>query len=208
MEDLRAVVLDYGGVLCRHQRPDALERIAALAGVPGERLWPVYWAEREPYDRGTLDGPAYWARVAEVLGAGPPDPARAAALVEADTLSWTELDEGMVGWVAALGAAGVRTALLSNAPPELRDHVLERFGWAAGFDVRTFSCDLGAVKPEPGIYRACVEALGVEPGQALFVDDRQVNVEGAVAAGLQGHLFDGAAGLAGRLAGSGLPLPG
>jgi putative hydrolase of the HAD superfamily len=207
MGQLQAVVLDYGGVLCRHQRPDALTRIAELAGVPGDRLWPVYWAERPDYDRGLLDGPGFWARVAEVLGTEPPDPARAAALVEADTLSWTDLDPGMVAWVAALGRAGVRTALLSNAPPELRDHVLERFGWAAGFDVRTFSCDLGVVKPDPAIYRACVDELGVEPGAALFVDDRAPNVEGAVVAGLRGHVFTSAAGLAAALRGTGLPLP-
>ena len=39
------------------------------------------------------------------------------------------------------------------------------------FDAEVFSCSFGACKPEPEIYLACCERLGVEPAEAVFVGD-------------------------------------
>ena len=60
------------------------------------------------------------------------------------------------------------------------------------------------VKPDPAIYTLALERFGLAPGEALFVDDRNDNVTAAAANGFHGHLFDGAAGLAARLAALGL----
>lgn len=47
------------------------------------------------------------------------------------------------------------------------------------------------VKPDPAIYRLAIARFGIDPARALFIDDRQENVDGAIACGLQGHLFSG-----------------
>ena len=60
------------------------------------------------------------------------------------------------------------------------------------------------LKPDPAIYYRALDRFGLKPAQALFVDDRQINVEGAEAVGMQGHLFTGADGLRSRLAAEGL----
>jgi len=44
-------------------------------------------------------------------------------------------------------------------------------------------------KPDPPIYHACLEALGVPAPQALFIDDREVNITGAHAVGMHGIVF-------------------
>jgi FMN phosphatase YigB (HAD superfamily) len=49
------------------------------------------------------------------------------------------------------------------------------------------------VKPEPGIYTHAVEGLKVKPDQALFLDDRSDNVEGARAVGLHAQVYSCAA---------------
>ena len=94
-------MLDYGKVLSQPQPAADKARIEALAGLPGTRLWPVYWAERLDYDRGVLDGPGFWTRVAERLGRRLAGPALA-ELTSADTQSWSHLDPVMVGWAASL----------------------------------------------------------------------------------------------------------
>jgi HAD superfamily hydrolase (TIGR01509 family) len=48
------------------------------------------------------------------------------------------------------------------------------------------------VKPDPAIYRACLEALGCEPGRTLFFDDRPNNVEAARELGMEAHIFESA----------------
>jgi putative hydrolase of the HAD superfamily len=205
--DVRAVVLDYGGVLSLPQPAADLDRIERLAGVAGARLWPTYWARRDPYDRGTIGGAAFWTGVGADLGRTFA-PERLARLVEADTLSWAHPNEPMLAWASALGRAGVRIGLLSNAPPELRDLILDRFGWAAGFDQLTFSCEVGSVKPEPRIYRRCLDGLGVAPAAVLFVDDRPDNVAAARRLGMTALRFTGVTALAAELDGrSGLPVP-
>jgi FMN phosphatase YigB (HAD superfamily) len=59
------------------------------------------------------------------------------------------------------------------------------------FDVEIVSCDVGECKPEPRIYRRCLEGLGVPPALSLFVDDRIENVEAAAALGLRTMHFKG-----------------
>jgi len=67
---------------------------------------------------------------------------------------------------------------------------MEIRGWgdspAAGcFDATIFSCEVGYVKPEPQIYRICLERLGVSAGEAVFVGDGGSNeLPGARAVGL------------------------
>lgn len=39
------------------------------------------------------------------------------------------------------------------------------------FDAEVFSCSFGACKPDPAIYLACCELLGVDPSEAVFVGD-------------------------------------
>jgi putative hydrolase of the HAD superfamily len=69
-----------------------------------------------------------------------------------------------------LRARGYQLGLISNADP------MEVAAWAdsplsGAFDAEVFSCTAGCVKPEPAIYRQCLDALGLEPHQCLFVGD-------------------------------------
>jgi putative hydrolase of the HAD superfamily len=68
------------------------------------------------------------------------------------------------------------------------------------------SAQFGTQKPEPEVFRRALALLGFEPGEALFTDDRAENVDGAIAAGLIGHVHAGPEALRARLAGLGLPI--
>ncbi len=45
------------------------------------------------------------------------------------------------------------------------------------------------VKPGAAIYELAIKRFGIDPARALFIDDRQDNVEGAITCGLHAHLF-------------------
>jgi 2-haloacid dehalogenase len=55
------------------------------------------------------------------------------------------------------------------------------------------------LKPDPAIYFLALDRFGLRPQQALFIDDRQINVAGAEAVGMHGHLFTSAEDLRARL---------
>ena len=55
------------------------------------------------------------------------------------------------------------------------------------------------MKPDPALYYRALDRFGLKPAEALFVDDRKINVEGAEAVGMKAHLFTDAEDLRRRL---------
>lgn len=66
------------------------------------------------------------------------------------------------------------------------------------------SGEVKLLKPDPAIYWLALDRFGLRPSQALFVDDRRINVDGAEAIGMRAHLFTDADGLRARLVSEGL----
>ena len=62
------------------------------------------------------------------------------------------------------------------------------------------SCYTGVRKPSKEAYLGAAAALGVEPADCFFVDDRADNVAAAEAVGMKGHVFRDAATLRAALA--------
>ena len=62
----------------------------------------------------------------------------------------------------------------------------------------------GLLKPDAAIYYLALDRFRLRPDEALFVDDRQINVTGAELVGMKAHLFTGAADLRARLVAEGL----
>lgn len=84
-----------------------------------------------------------------------------------------------------------KLAVCSNSPPGLQqwlaDWEIDQF-----FDVVFCSGEEGIVKPDPAAYLTTVNRLGVEPSEAVFVDDALENVEAASEQGLKAiHFTDG-----------------
>jgi HAD superfamily hydrolase (TIGR01509 family) len=57
------------------------------------------------------------------------------------------------------------------------------------FEASVFSCAEGMLKPEKEIYELTLKRLGVQPRQALFIDDKQLNTDAADKIGLNTILF-------------------
>jgi FMN phosphatase YigB (HAD superfamily) len=54
--------------------------------------------------------------------------------------------------------------------------------------LRALSFEVGAAKPEPALFRAALARAGVQPGDALYADDRPALVEAARAMGIDGFV--------------------
>jgi putative hydrolase of the HAD superfamily len=185
---IRAVILDFGEVLCHVPSTESIERLAFLFQMDPRTFLPIYLQTRVPYDRGDLLPSEYWQKFAE----------QARVKITADAIEqarrldlelWSHINDAMILWVQRLHAAGFKTAILSNMPTDMATHVRNNFAWISYFDHHIFSGEVRSVKPEPEIYQHCIDALGVQPSEALFIDDRDVNLEQARAAGIHGIRF-------------------
>ncbi|MCU1525677.1 MAG: hypothetical protein JWO18_2571 [Microbacteriaceae bacterium] len=187
----RVVVFDYGEVISRspseRDRADLLE----VAGVAPEVFWNPYWAHRDGLDQGTTSVRDYWKRVAADLGIEWPE-STIHELWVADFTGWLSVEPGTFDVLADLHAGGTRIALLSNAGFDFASPF--RYSPMARFFERMFlSAELSKLKPNADIYLEVASELGITPARMVFIDNKQVNVDGAEALGITGHLFVGPA---------------
>ena len=87
----------------------------------------------------------------------------------------------MLDAVRAARAGGVKTGLISNS---WGLGIYDRLASTDLFDATVISGEVGLHKPQPEIYLLACERLGVEPAEAVFVDDLRENCAGAEAVGM------------------------
>ena len=186
--EYEAVILDYGAVLCHPPFPHEIARMARALGVAPERFPQLYAHGRDAYDRGDLTTKQYWRGVARKAGIElAPDVAD--ALAEWDKEMWSRANKEMTDWLASLRGAGYKTALLSNMQFDMIAHVRAKFPWLRDFDHQIFSSEVRLVKPDPALYLRCLEKLGTQASETIFIDDREENVAGARAVGMTAFRF-------------------
>lgn len=81
-------------------------------------------------------------------------------------------------------ARGYRTALISDCSEET-PLLWGQTPFAPLIDVTVFSCEVGMLKPAPGIYSIACQRLGVEPASCVYTGDRDEELVGARDAGMR-----------------------
>ncbi len=184
---LRAVIFDYGRVLSLPPADSDWANLANATGLTVDELYQRYWKYRDEYDRKEVSAADYWARVAERELAEN----ELTELVAMDDSQWTKINPDMLHLARQLKEAGVKIAILSNMQSDMLKLMRAIFDWLPEFDVQIYSCEFGMVKPSREVYLECTKRLGIEPSQALFLDDKEKNIAGAEAVGMHTVHFHG-----------------
>ena len=202
MTPIRAVLFDWGDTL--FSSPDAAQVIVEAAGERGAWI-------------GDDEARALWAEI-WAAGKTPEELAKGRDLsLELHRSAWISLFEradriapGLAPvlyervmsqdrWVPyadteptlrALRALRVKIGVVSNVPRDLAP-IFEAKGLRQLVDAFTHSYEVGAEKPDPRIFLAACEKLGVRPGETLMVGDHAIADGGAVQAGLRFLHLDG-----------------
>jgi 2-haloacid dehalogenase len=107
--------------------------------------------------------------------------------------------------VAELDQAGVPLFAITNFSADFWGPFVERErAFFSRFRDIVVSGEEKMMKPDPAIYYLALDRFGVAARDALFIDDRQINVDGALAVGMRAHLFTTAENLRARLVDEGL----
>jgi putative hydrolase of the HAD superfamily len=185
LSSLKAVIFDYGDVLCLPPTGAEIEASARILSISSD-LYRVLWSRnRDLYDRGDMSPEAYWSKFAEdasrVLGT-----AQLQELNQRDVAMWSRPNSLMLAWLQDLRAASVKTAILSNMHATMIKHARQNFRWLDWLDWQTLSAEVRSIKPEPAIYEHCLQGLGVAATESLLIDDRDVNLVAARSMGIHG----------------------
>jgi HAD superfamily hydrolase (TIGR01509 family) len=102
---------------------------------------------------------------------------------------WCSVAHGLHGALQRLRSAGLLLGVVSNSDGWVEE-ALEAAGLRPYFDVVIDSGRVGVEKPDPRIFYAALDALGVTASEALYVGDLyEVDVVGAKAAGIEAILM-------------------
>ncbi len=182
---IKAILFDIGGVLLRTEdrKPrQQLEQRLGLAAGEAERL--VFNSEMgQMAQNGAITDGELWAWLGDHLdldGDG---------LAAFKSAFWggDVLDERLVDMIRML-KLGYKTAVISNATDDLLPN-LTRHRFADAFDLIVGSAGEKVMKPNAAIYERTLERLGVQPHEALFVDDFAHNIAAAETLGMHGVHF-------------------
>src|ERR1022692_1273767 len=115
----------------------------------------------------------------------------------ADAALWVEPVPGSREGLQALADTGVRLGIVSNADgmmgPRLAQLELCQVGPGIGVDIECVvdSGNVGVMKPDPRIFQAAIDLLGLDPDQVWYVGDMPaIDVVGARRAGIRPFLMD------------------
>jgi putative hydrolase of the HAD superfamily len=98
-------------------------------------------------------------------------------------------NEEMIGLMRELKASGLKMAMLTNNVREWEPLWRSMLPVDEIFEEIVDSAFVGCRKPEGRIYRLTLERIGMPAEACLFVDDLQVNCEGAEKAGMKAVHF-------------------
>ena len=179
----RAVLFDLGGVVLGSP-------LHAIAGYERERGIPAGFVNRVVVSSGPSGA---WSRLErgelsmeEFHTAFDAECASAGRLIDARALmelvhTASEPRPMMLEAIRRIRARGLSTGAITN------NWVSEAEGTRQlrpNFDAFVESCVTGVRKPDPRIYRIACEGLGIDPPQAVFLDDIGANLKPARALGM------------------------
>jgi putative hydrolase of the HAD superfamily len=200
--NIRAIILDFGGVVAEEGFQQGLYAIADRFGQDRNSFFKL--ATEAVYNTGYVTGTGseidYWQAVREQAGIQSED-----GELRREILSRFIPRKWMLGAIDSIQKQGIITAILSDQSNWL-DRLNEQYHFFQYFDAVFNSYHLGKTKRDPSIFDDTLQALQVKAGEALFVDDNPGHIERAQAKGLQTHLYIDQESFLSCLAGLGIKL--
>jgi epoxide hydrolase-like predicted phosphatase len=182
---IKAIFFDLGGVIVRTEFQAPRQQLADRLGMDYDDLNKVVF-DSETSIRATIgeiSPEEHWTAVVKRLRR----PASELATIRDEFFAGDIVDRTLLDYIRSLRGK-YKTGLISNAWGDLRDFIVrEKFDDA--FDKLIISAEVGAAKPEAKIFQIALEQFGVNPKEAVFVDDFKINIEGCEKVGIKGILF-------------------
>ena len=189
---IRFIYFDLGNVLLNFDHRRAASQMAAVAGLPVEQVWNLIFESDLllRVESGQITDQQFY----EIFCEETQTRADFAKLQQAGSDIFG-LNREMVPLLQHLHSAGHPSGILSNTSKSHWDFVCQgQYAILPGtFRHAVLSFEVGAAKPDQKIYEIAIERAGVAAEEIFFTDDREENVAGARAAGIDAVQFHSAA---------------
>lgn len=179
---ISAVCFDLGKVLLHFDWDLMLNRVVQKSTLPREEIMRRLRdaPQVKAYEIGAVTSAKFFAHFKKLIAYQ----GTAKELRKAFSEIFTPMPEHIA--LAAMLARHYPLAIISNTNEAHISHAESTYTFFSLFPTRIYSHQVKAMKPDPAIYQAALAAMGgIDPLEALFIDDLEANVLGAVQLGWQ-----------------------
>jgi len=185
---IKAIYFDLGGVIVRTEDKTPRTQLAAEFGLTYEEIDKIvfgggFYGTAARSSTGAVTEEAHWVNVTRRLGL----PLSERPRLQEQFFAGDKIDWEIVAFLRAARQTH-KVGLISNAWDGLRPWMRQQ-KFDDAFDYLTISAEVRLAKPLPGIYHHALAALGVQPDEAVFVDDFSENIEACRKLGMKGVFF-------------------
>ena len=182
---IKALIWDLEGVLMVTGEKDLPSTVAMKLGAPYEKVREIFYSDiNDKVDLGEITQDEFNQHVLDTLQL----PGEKKVVLEKIVYEDFFIDDQLLKTIAELRGR-YKMGLLSNFSDELRQRIDNEWDLGSAFDEIIISCEVGLVKPDPEIFNLMLDRLGVRADEAVFIDDRIKNIEGAKKIGLHAVFF-------------------
>lgn len=182
--NIKAIVFDWGGVLMEEPTERMLAYFAKKLEVDLDILRKTIKRHFDIMQSNDRSEKRVWEIVCRELGCEIPE--QKSLWLEA--LERTYLPYSQMRELAKSLRRKYKTGLLSNTE-DAGVKVIKKLGYEEDFDETVYSCEVGLIKPDEKIYQIMLKKLRVKAEEAVFIDDKEINIEGAKKVGMKGLVF-------------------
>ena len=198
---IRAIIFDLGNVLIKVNFEKMLiNQVKEKIGSTSQEIMEAAYKDElfKDFCSGKIDTQAFYRKLIDRLNLS----INYSKFQE----KWCDIFEPMDGMDNLINQLknDFKIGLLSDTDPLHWRHVLSKFQFLQSIENPTLSYETGCMKPHPSIYRIATKNVNYPADSCLFIDDRAVNVEGAIKAGMKAIQFKGVNSLKAQLVDMGL----
>jgi len=195
MSQIEAVISDFGGVLTS-ALADSFVGVLDSSGVSLEELGKAMAAVAAragsnplfELETGRLSEAQFMGSLSDELSERRGSRVELAGFGER-YFAHLQPNDRLIDYMRGLRERGYKLAICTNNVREWEARWRAMLPVDEIFDVVVDSAFVGSRKPEPRIYQITLERLGTAPEAALFVDDVEINCQGARELGIQAVHF-------------------
>jgi putative hydrolase of the HAD superfamily len=183
---IRTVIFDIGGVLLKQKPSQGSGKWESRLGLPEGALRSII--DKSGWNRaatqGQISSQELWRRVGEQLSLSDEQ----IQSIESDFRPDEEVNTELMDLLQSLRSR-YTVATISNAWSDAREALARKYNLDKIIDTMIFSYEVGSAKPNTNIYQIAITRLRIYPEEAIFVDDKDANVDTARLVGMRGIVY-------------------
>jgi len=188
MNNIKAVVFDFAGVIELNDSGNPMIAIAKAVGVPLEDFKKEYFKYNHLSNVGNMKWEDMILKVANVFGLTEKIKKEISAIID-DLESRRVINAELVAMFPVLRQQGFKVAIFSNNNSELRERLIET-KIIELIDEAIISAEIGFQKPHLEAFEVLFKKLNVQPAEVVFIDDTAKSLEKASEIGYTPILFE------------------